>query len=264
MNTLQVKDIEELQTKFVNHELGELPTTIQIGQVVYNFSKSSGDVNIKDMIDNNQKSWVVYVADASSRKILAALSYDVPEEEANTVPQTVLMLGWHIKNLMIKPAKCIYSSISRVIHKTVTEGEQRHIIGTTVKLSFPQLNDNTEYDGKIDTGAEQCCLHATDIKDSSDSISFVFGKKRYTMNKHSSVDIQSADGGVNARPVVALDVKCGDVTLQGVEFNLNDRSDMPDKILIGKNLLQKGNFLIDPLKEMLDNDLLNLIAEQEI
>jgi hypothetical protein len=130
------------------------------------------------------------------------------------------------------------------------ENDNRPIIGNTITISFPELNTQNA-EAKVDTGAEMSCLHAEDIKfnEEAGSVSFVFDGKRITMNCAGSVDIQTADHGLDKRPIVKLQVVTDQGTLNGVDFNLNDRSEMPHQILLGKSFLQAGDFLIDPLQD---------------
>lgn len=53
--------------------------------------------------------------------------------------------------------------------------------------------------------------------------------------------------GVKRRPVVKAKVKMDGFTIEE-EFTLADRSHMTYKLLIGQNILKKGDFLIDPNK----------------
>ncbi len=57
--------------------------------------------------------------------------------------------------------------------------------------------------------------------------------------------MHSADGGGQKRPVVELDIEIAGKHIGPMEFNLNDRSNMDNEILIGQNILKAGNFVID-------------------
>ena len=58
--------------------------------------------------------------------------------------------------------------------------------------------------------------------------------------------IKSASG-IRKRPAVKIAVIIKDICIEE-EFTLADRSHMTYKMLIGQNVLNKGNFLIDPSK----------------
>lgn len=53
--------------------------------------------------------------------------------------------------------------------------------------------------------------------------------------------------GIKKRPVVKIKIKMDGLLLEE-DFNVADRSHMTYALLIGQNILKKGNFLIDPHK----------------
>ncbi|MEK6900485.1 MAG: RimK/LysX family protein, partial [Nanoarchaeota archaeon] len=55
--------------------------------------------------------------------------------------------------------------------------------------------------------------------------------------------------GIKKRPTIKVKVILKNTTIEE-EFTLADRSHMTYKILIGQNVLRKGQFLIDPLKKI--------------
>jgi hypothetical protein len=126
--------------------------------------------------------------------------------------------------------------------------DQRPVVGKNIEIKFPQLG-GLVLEAKIDSGAGQSSLHADDIKASGESVSFVLEGKRITMNQAGKAEVRTADNGGDSRPVIKLDIETEHGSFKGVEFNLNDRSDMPDKVLLGHNFLELGKFVIDPLKE---------------
>lgn len=141
--------------------------------------------------------------------------------------------------------------------KTLLKISTKRIVGEEVDATIIGFNHGVAIRGKIDTGADMSSIHAENIKiiDTQDydspMVKFTYGDSVYTMPLHDKVAVQSSDNaeGVEYRPVVQFDVKIHDRLLSKVSFNLNDRSDMPFKLLIGKNLLTKGSFLIDPKLE---------------
>lgn len=127
-------------------------------------------------------------------------------------------------------------------------------VGLIVTVSFPQVASN-DVDAKVDTGASLCCLHATDIQISGDSVSFKcneLSQNVITLPLAGDQTVKSADGGENTRPVVALDIAINGVKLNNIQFNLNDRSGMDQSILIGQNALAAGDFVVD-VQESIDN-----------
>ena len=59
--------------------------------------------------------------------------------------------------------------------------------------------------------------------------------------------IKSASGSRH-RPIVVAKIGMDGLTITE-EFTLADRKHMTYPVLIGQNILKKGNFLIDPLKQ---------------
>lgn len=125
-------------------------------------------------------------------------------------------------------------------------------IGNFVDIVFVQFNNNS-ISAKVDTGATMSSLDARDIKifkqGGSNFVSFVSSVLSNNVIKLPLVEqqeINSADGGVVTREVIAVDIIVAGVKLENIEFNLNDRSDMDCPILIGQNILSTGNFIIDP------------------
>ena len=58
--------------------------------------------------------------------------------------------------------------------------------------------------------------------------------------------IRSASGQ-SVRPIIPVDIQICGRKLEG-DFTVADRTNMNYKVLIGQDILKKGNFFIDPLK----------------
>jgi hypothetical protein len=128
------------------------------------------------------------------------------------------------------------------------------VIGNSVTVNFLQLGRSLE--GKVDTGATTSSLHAENIQmdEKRGTVTFVcpqLSKNQITLDVDGTQEVHSADHGGEHRPMVRLDVEIEGVQLKAT-FNLNDRSHMDTAILVGQNILQAGNFLINPNQDEAD------------
>lgn len=122
-----------------------------------------------------------------------------------------------------------------------------NVVGNTVKVGFTAFNRVVE--GKVDTGATTSSLHATNIRTNGNQVSFhspELSGNVITLPLQGTQEVHSADAGGVKRPMVALDVTINGQHVKGASFNLNDRSQMDSKILIGQNILQAAKVVIDP------------------
>lgn len=89
---------------------------------------------------------------------------------------------------------------------------------------------------RVDTGAKYSSLHATDIQESDNYVSFKRGDSTYRVPVRRMIKVRNANGKTR-RPIVAFDVVVKGVSLTNVEFTLNDRADMTYEALIGRDML---------------------------
>lgn len=106
---------------------------------------------------------------------------------------------------------------------------------------------------KLDTGADVSSLHATSIRVSRRAdgnwVSFdVTAEDRRVVHFERRVEriarVRRASGGVQERPVVLLGICLGPV-YKVAEVNLTDRGAFTMPLLVGRNFLAAGEFLID-------------------
>ncbi|MGZ8924415.1 MAG: putative ATP-dependent zinc protease [Nitrososphaeraceae archaeon] len=124
------------------------------------------------------------------------------------------------------------------------------VIGNSVDVNFVSLG--VVVNGKVDTGATTSSLHADQIKQHGNKVSFScseISNKIITMELSGTQEVVSADAGGNHRPVIEMDVEINGVLIKGASFNLNDRSEMDSPVLIGQNVLKAGHFIIDVNKD---------------
>ena len=130
------------------------------------------------------------------------------------------------------------------------------LLGNTAQVTFAQFGDKA-IEGKVDTGATTSSLHAKRIHVDSNSqtVSFIcpaLSPNVINLALVGAQEVHSADAGGNTRPVIMLDITVDGISINQATFNLNDRGEMDSEILIGQNVLQAGNFIIDPSKDTVD------------
>ena len=111
---------------------------------------------------------------------------------------------------------------------------------------------------KIDTGASVSAIDSpfydTVIKN---GVSYVIYKLLnndavFSTNRFIVVNVTNSFGDTEIRYQVPLSIKLNNEYYEA-NFTLTDRSKMTDKILIGKNIIQQGNFVVDIKKIIQEN-----------
>jgi hypothetical protein len=131
--------------------------------------------------------------------------------------------------------------------------EQVETIGDVALLKIQLPSGVVALKGKVDTGAEISSLHV-------DGTPKIIGQTVQFFNRNASPNViqaplvdrqavSSADGGTEYRPVIELDVEVNGKPVRKAMFNLNDRSEMEYPVLIGQNVLEKTNFLVNPKQD---------------
>ncbi len=117
-------------------------------------------------------------------------------------------------------------------------------IGWREHVSLPDLGIS-EFVAKMDTGANYCALHATDIHVEDGYVVFRFeGSGLLRAKLIARKTITSSNGESTKRPLIRTRIKLGRRLIHS-EITLIDRSKMKDKMLLGRKLL-KRRFIIDP------------------
>lgn len=111
------------------------------------------------------------------------------------------------------------------------------VLGLTEEVTvLGNKNFDRKVRARIDTGA------------TSSSIDVSLAEKLCLGPATRSKIVKSASG-IKERPIIVARIKMNGSIIEE-EFSLADRSHMTYSILIGQNILKKGNFLIDPNKKM--------------
>ena len=115
--------------------------------------------------------------------------------------------------------------------KMIFKKQKRIIIGLIEPV---KLEDGRTYQAKIDTGADSSSID----KDLLDRLG---GNRKIQSHKI----IRSALGR-HKRPTIMLEIEFQGKKFEE-KFTVSDRSDLKYKLLIGKDILKKEGFLIDPM-----------------
>lgn len=119
------------------------------------------------------------------------------------------------------------------------------VIGWREYVRLPDLGIADEFAAKMDTGAEYCTLHATEMKPRGNFITFRFeSRKKLRAPLIGKKDITSSNGNTTKRFVIRTRIKIGKRTINSA-VTLLDRSRMKAKMLLGRKLL-RNRFVINP------------------
>ncbi len=171
---------------------------------------------------------------------MSTLVLDIPvKEKITNIPDVYNTDGYHSATPVMQPVE-------------QNEPQSDESIGLNIPVTLIGIHDEPT-DAKIDTGAACCSLGATDIQCNGDTVQFTIGDKTYRATCHSKQNIQTSEGD-EERPVVELTCKIKDDVYPKILFNINDRSDLKDQVLIGLNLLHKLKTKINPNEETNSTD----------
>lgn len=128
--------------------------------------------------------------------------------------------------------------------------KEKILIGRVEWVSLPILD--MKHRSRIDTGAKTSSLHAVGVEEVQQggelfvkfqSVDFE-GKTKELIRKVESMQrVANPGGGTSKRYVIREKVKMGLIEKE-ISVNLNDRSKMEYKFLVGRNLLL-GRFVVD-------------------
>ncbi|MDB9741947.1 RimK/LysX family protein [Akkermansiaceae bacterium] len=153
----------------------------------------------------------------------------------------------------MKKAKLLIVALACLSLSTAEE-KKKIIVGYIEKISIPALDMVIK--AKLDTGATTSSIHAEIIeepkkekKGEKQYITFTIQTEEGASKKIKKeitrwVAIKKKDGGTQQRPVVMMEF-CIAGELVKEEVNLANRDNFIYDVLIGRNMLTKGNILID-------------------
>lgn len=200
-------------------------------------------VKFEDVLLRGMRGHIIYATQTSNRQAA---------KEAGLNRWIVLLWGCN-DGMVIRP----YDLRAIQPERFFVESTQERI-GDIVILKIMLPSGAGALKGKVDTGADVCSLHAENIQIVGDMVKFVspeLSRNELSLPVAQYHAVKSADGGTVNRPVVELDIEINGVSVRRAQFNLNDRSQMEHPVLIGQNVLEKTNFLIDPNQDGVHEDM---------
>lgn len=231
---MEYTDLAALTDEFKQGKF-KIADQITVNGVKFN-NLSSSSKNWQDTM-NGAPGIIVYSAGKTNRD--AAVEAGLDEW---------LAFIWVAKGNQVIPVEVKPTKQSRMSYK-LKENAEPNTIGDVVRIKITSLPSSNELKGRVDTGATVSSLHAEKWELDGDNIKFVSKELSPNVITTKLIDkqaVKSADGGVEYRPVIELNIKINDKQMQNMQFNLNDRGQMEYPILVGQNVLEKGKFLIDP------------------
>ena len=240
----QYENFEAVKDAFAAGEF-DLPEVMEVDRIRYHVSKSNdSNKRIDEMYRNNLKTMLVYSLAKENRQL--ALQHGLKD-------WIVFIWGWDGLDLVrydVRTTTQSRGAPQMTGTADIKEG-QNNIIGDVVQIGFTNFQNSNPLKAKVDTGATISSLHIDQMNVDKNSGQVTFISKQLSPNQITlpiaeQQSVKSSDGGTEYRPIVALNIKINGQAMDGVQFNLNDRSEMEFPVLIGQNILEKGGFLIDP------------------
>lgn len=231
---LKFKNLTELRESFLKKStdfLLENHPSITLDDKEY-IKKSIITPDFHDLLYLNQKIISVYSLKENTDDVLA-LAWAINKENLHILPIDVQFIHLNI----------------------IKEAPNQAVLGGTAQVEFISLPNSKPLTAKVDTGAELSSLHVDMAQQQhGDTIRFSskeLSDKTFTMHVREWETVKSANGETK-RPVVMMNIRVNGKPVSNVLFNLADRSKMEYPVLLGKNALEQGNFLVNPTKENID------------
>ncbi len=235
-------NIEDIKQRFISSKNYNFAKEITLGGLPYKRSQGSS-YDMRKVIDTGIKPMVAYGTFKRKEAVDAGMNQ-------------FLVFLWGYRGNMLVPHDVRFLSAARMggaIYEAAgldkMNIDKNKILGTSTDVQIMNIPGSAPIKAKVDTGADISSIHAEDWSTQNGQVTFQsddISPNRITLPVIEKQAIKSSNGDIEYRPVVELDVKINGVPMTGVMFNLNDRGTMEYSILIGKNVLERGGFLIDP------------------
>lgn len=231
---MEYTDINELRNDWLSGNF-EYPAEVNVDGIAFK-RRSSSEQNFEDIIVNKKKAYVIYQTSIAHRD----------EAKEKGMHQWLVFIWGADPTSVVRPNDIRSVSPQRAMGQM---NEKHELIGDVAILKIFLPSTTAALKGRVDTGAEISSLNADKFEIADGMVKFI---NKDISNNVISVPlaqqqaVKSADGGVEYRPVIELDIEVNGKPIRKALFNLNNRNHMEYPCLIGQNVLQKTNFLIDP------------------
>lgn len=250
----EFESVSQLNEAFIQGQF-RLPETISVGGFPFHLSQSIM-YPIPEMARQGKKAFQIYAVKPSAKETEQWQAMSQQSVEWRELYEWIILIWAVDRGLAVRPARAVTNTAARASSDLVTatkalaEGDS-NIIADTVNMKFLQFNKQVP--AKVDTGANLSSLHCEEwrVNSGKNMVEFrcsLLSENTIRTELLDQVAIKTSEGS-EYRPVIALNIAINGKTLQNSKFNLNDRSHMQDKILVGQNILEKGQFMVDPNKE---------------
>ena len=248
------KNIQELKSDFTKGKIMSLPKDITIDGIKYDFLNST-EYELDEVLgDKKRKPMAIYNLNKNKDNVEKYDEKHTSSDDEKSFQDRVVLV-WANTRMNIRPVEVKFVPKQRMGQVMVKEAEiaDERIIKHKIPITLSGFNGGNAINAKVDTGAAVCSLDANNVDINRDSglVSFSFGDRNVTMPLVDTQAVKTADNGVENRPVVSFyvtipneDQNKQNRVIKKVDFNLNDRSGMPDKILLGQNFIKAGDFVV--------------------
>lgn len=250
-------DLKKLQEQFVTQKDFSFEKEIEVGGIRYSLGKST-ERSMLSMMSEGKKGMIAYGTRYTEQAEAAGLGHylvflwSVSYSQNVLVPSTILGIrktGLTYMDTDQQIDKLRSSDAYMVEDESKISIDKAKVIGTTVEVIISNLADGAIVNAKVDTGADISSIHADEWSVNNGQVTFTnpeISQNKITMPVIEKQAIKSSNGDIEYRPVVSLNIKVNGIPLSDVMFNLNDRGSMTYSMLVGKNILERGGFMIDP------------------
>jgi len=161
-------------------------------------------------------------------------------------------MRWWLPGLFLLMLMCVNTSEAQFLKDKI-------VIGRVEWVELPELKYRVR--ARIDSGAKTSSLHAEGLEEvQRDGVVWVKFRIRDEQNKTievtrkvvSTIKVSNAGGFSGKRYVIKEKVKLGNITRE-ISVNLNDRTKMEYRFLVGRNFLL-GHFMVDVSRSHMAGD----------